>query len=109
MIERKLITEYSPPKSRKELLNNETYEWANALMESSEKYKELQEKAQRDIINLIEEHSKTLSPEEQKQLDAKLICFLIISVISFILIAPPVNTIPLYLLISFRALVVSSS
>ena len=73
MIERKLITEYSPPKSRKELLNNETYEWANALMESSEKYKELQEKAQRDIINLIEEHSKTLSPEEQKQLDAKLV------------------------------------
>jgi hypothetical protein len=38
-----------------------------------------------------------------------LICFLITSVISFILIAPPVNTIPLYLLIFFRALVVSSS
>lgn len=73
MIERKLIPEYSPPKSRKELLKNESHEWANALMESSEKYKELQEKAQRDLNDFIEEHSKTLSPEEQKQLDAKLV------------------------------------
>ena len=44
-----------------------------------------------------------------KQFEANLICFLIILVISFILMAPPVKTMPEYLLIFSKAFAVSSS